>query len=123
MKNTKIETADKLTQEEFRKRFKGVIGPEYWGASYPEFQPCAINEEKFEKACRYKNFLFCFDERTQSVKVNWVSQEECDPHQKFDAELIRCFTEIGVSGRISVKLRNRDGNMKFEYDLPTGERT
>ena len=89
MKNTKIETADKLTQEEFRKRFKGVIGPEYWGASYPEFQPCAINEEKFEKACRYKNF----------------------------------FTEIGVSGRIFVKLRNRDGNMKFEYDLPTGERT
>lgn len=123
MESKKIETAEKLTQEEFRKRFKGVIAPEYWGASYPEFQAYGINEERFEKACRYKKYSFCFDERTQSVKVNWVSEEKCDPHEKFDAELMRCFTEIGVSGRIFVKLRNRDGNMKFEYDLPTGERT
>ena len=113
----KEKTNTKITEKQFKKRFKGVISPPCRGAKYPRFRKYGINESKFEDGCRYKECGIRFLEKTQSVKVNWITQESCFEHSAFDAELTRCFKLLGVSGGVHVLLRDRDGYDKFEYDL------
>lgn len=115
MQNEK--TKSKMTEKEFKERFKGVICPTCRGAKYPRFRRYGINESKFEDCCRHKGFRIQFFEETQSVKVDWLTQESCFQHSAFDAELTRCFKVIGVTGGVHVSLRDRDGYHKFEYAL------
>ena len=113
----KEKTNTKMTEKQFKKRFKGVISPPFRGAKYPRFRKHGINESKFEDGCRHKGFCIQFFEQTQSVKVDWLTQESCFQHSAFDAELTRCFKVIGVTGGVHVSLRDRDGYHKFEYAL------
>lgn len=111
----------RMTIKEFEERFLGVISPICRGVKYPRFRRLAINESRFEDGCRYKEYRFLFHEETQSVELYWVSQESCVNHSLFDAELIRCFKEVGGIGEIHVSLRDRDWLHKFEYDLSIGK--
>ena len=107
----------RMTIKEFEERFLGVIAPICRGVKYPRFRRLGINESRFEDGCRYKEYRFLFHEETQSVELDWISQESCEQHSLFDAELIRCFKAVGGIGEIHVSLRDRDWLHKFEYDL------
>lgn len=113
-----------MTKAEFDQKFHDVKGRAYeWDsrtrapAPWPAFDAFAVNEKNIEHECRFKSCDIEFNENDQSVDIDWMTQEECDEHSKFDRELIRCFIEmIGVE-TVNVHLYDRDGYFDFNYSL------
>jgi len=106
-----------MTEKEFDKKFHEVIGPTCRGAAYPEFDPAGINESKFEDACRYKEYDVSFNEKHQTIKIDWKTQEDCSHHEKFVEELVRCFKHIGFEGLIKLRLYDRNGCDDFYEEI------
>lgn len=112
-----------MTKFEFFKKFHGTICPAYRGDEYPPFDKFGINEKNFSDALRLKdvNFDFRSSKTYDEVYVLWKSQSwDDDGINGFLDEIKRCFTEIGFTGRIRVKLYDRDGWNEETYTFFIG---
>ena len=92
-----------------------IVGPEYYGAPYPEFTAEAINESQFEHDCRYKEAdvrIEWPDDGSPIAKIEWVSQKAAYPSDKFEAEVLRALNANGFPERcdVIIKFRSRDDN-------------
>lgn len=104
-----------MTKKQFDYMFEGVNCPAYRGAPAPRFNPYAINEAEFEDNLRFKDYEIKFYPKTQNVKVEWKSQDDCSIHDRFDIELIRVFKNVmGISGNINVTLYSRGSDAEVE---------
>lgn len=114
-----------MNAKEVDAKFKGVLERAYEYSSktggpapYPTFDPRAINVKNIEHDCRPKAHSIDFVESDNTIDIDWITQEDCSEHDKFDAELKRCFfNALKFDGVITVLLRDRDCRNEFEYVL------
>lgn len=94
-----------------------VIGPEYRGAPYPAFDEMCINESCFDDEIRGKWWNAYIENGVGHVE--WLSQEEEDPTDSWEAEVKRAFEANGLKSgaRIEVKFGSRDVGIVHEYEL------
>lgn len=107
-----------MTEKEFFSKFHGVKGPKCAGASYPAFDPAAVNESKFPHALRFKEESFSFSEGTgfggrDVVEVDWLAKEAHDP-EKLIAEVKRCLAHIGFAGQVNFSIDYCTGGEPFD---------
>lgn len=103
-----------MTEKEFNKKFHGVIGPIYRGASYPAFCPTGINEKNFSDDLRIKwlDISFKTDDNgnINTISIEWESQlwDEYGVNG-VKKEICRCFKHIGYNGKVQLYIYDRDG--------------
>lgn len=113
-----------MTKKEFDEKFHGISTRAYsWSsvtrapAPWPKFDPAAINIREIELECRPKDAMVELDEKKNAVLIDWESQEDCSEHSLLDAEIKRAMSHIGFHGPIHIRLFDRDGYDRFEYEL------
>ena len=89
--------------------------PEERGAPYPEFDPLAINESRFEAECRFKNFSAGIEGGRASVF--WRAQESERPTAAFDEEVRRAFLANGATGVVDVTWTSRGAPRELRYSI------
>lgn len=92
--------------------------PEYAGAPYPEFDPLAINESRFERDCRFKEFNAGIT--GGKAKLLWKSQEAERPTPAFDEEIRRAFLANGAEGVVDVTWKSRHSSLELRYAIELG---
>lgn len=99
-----------MTHTKFFDLFKGVAGPDYRGAPYPDFDAAKINESMFADELRYKSYNFDFRQGRKSggdeLTIRWVSQGWTET-DTFVREVRRCLMYIGFVGRVKILMCQR----------------
>lgn len=86
-----------------------VLCPEYRGAPQPEFDPMRINESRIPDNMRFKEYHYgSADDSTLSLQ--WETQEPYtnDDIDVFLAEIRRAFEANHYTGKLTVRLSDRD---------------
>ena len=103
-----------MTKNEFNHKFKGEIGPSYYGAKHPPFNPAAINEKNFPNELRVKdlstNFIEGFDGQPDKIHFKWVSMQWNDGIDSVVKEIKRCLKFIGFIGWVELEIYERGMN-------------
>jgi len=110
-----------MTEQEFDKAFHGIKAPAYRGASYPKFDPAAINMSRVPDELRVKEFEYTFNEGEDSIDdelhVKWKSQEwdEYGVDEVID-EMTRCLSDIGFIGTVYLHIFERGYEGSGEHE-------
>ena len=95
-----------------------VIGPAHLGADYPQFDPRAINESRFPRSMRFKEYGY--DDVEGGIRLNYVTQEIFTEEEKkaFIEEVVRAFRVNGCTGKLilDVDTREFDGEHCFRTE-------
>lgn len=100
-------------------KYINVAGPEYRGASVPQFDPKSINESKFEDGLRYKECNAYIDIDDQIGYVRWLAQENDNPSYAWETEIKRAFKENGLKdgSTIHIEFGSIDTGYAYKYDM------
>lgn len=117
-----------MTKSEFYSKFHGVKGPTCFGASYPAFDPAAVNESRFPLGLRFKEETITFTagdglDGQDVVEVDWLARENHDP-ELLVAEVKRCLMHIGFAGQVNFNIDYCAGGEVFKgvFALPEARR-
>lgn len=97
------------------KKYIDILGPDYLGGPYPDFDSSAINEKCFAHSMRFKDVHFTTNGMIWTTQEHWTPSE----FEDFKKEVIRAYRSYGkYKGKpicVTVEVRDGDEEEYFEF--------